>query len=199
MSGFPAQSRPFRLMNLEKLQSEAKLRMQKALEHLREGLAGVRTGRANPALLETIKVEAYGTRMDLRDLASINAPESRLLVVQVWDQGNIAAVEKSLRGSELALNPATEGNLIRVPIPSLSEDRRREMIKIVHEKAEAARVSIRQIRREAIEEIDKAEKRKEIPEDDKFRFHEQVQKTTDDISRQVEDIVKIKEKELSEV
>ena len=186
-------------MYSDKLLSETKQRMQKALEHLREELSGVRTGRANPVLLETIKVDAYGTRMDLRDLASINAPEPRLLVVQVWDQSSIAAVEKAIRESELSLNPATEGNLIRVPIPSLSEDRRAEMIKIVHEKAEAARVSIRQIRRETIEEIDKAEKKKEIPEDDKFRFHEQVQKTTDEISRQVEELVKIKEKELSEV
>ncbi|OGY21233.1 MAG: ribosome recycling factor [Candidatus Woykebacteria bacterium GWB1_45_5] len=186
-------------MNSDKLISETKTRMQKALEHLREELSGVRTGRANPALLETVKVEVYGTRMDLRDLASINAPEPRLLVVQVWDQSNMVAIEKAIRESELSLNPVTEGNLIRVPIPPLSEERRKEMVKIVHEKAEAARVSIRQIRREVIEEIDKAEKRKEIPEDDKFRFHEQVQKTTDEISRQVEDIVKVKEKELSEV
>jgi ribosome recycling factor len=173
--------------------------MQKALEHLREELAGVRTGRANPALLETIKVEAYGAKMDLRDLASINAPEPRLLVVQVWDRNNLAAAEKAIRESDLALNPVTEGNLMRVPIPPLSEDRRREMVKIVHDKTEASRVSTRQIRREALEEIDRAEKKKELSEDEKFRFHEQVQKTTDEISSQIENLAKMKENEILQV
>src|SRR4030067_2077588 len=102
-------------MNPDQLVDAAKNRMQKTLDHLREELAGVRTGRASPALLEGLKVEAYGTKMDLRDLASLNAPEPRLLVVQVWDQGNVAATEKAIRDSDLALNPATENNLIRVP------------------------------------------------------------------------------------
>lgn len=186
-------------MNLDELLTETKQRMQKALEHLREELAGVRTGRANPALLEGVKVEAYGTKMDLRDLASINAPEPRLLVVQVWDLGNVPAVERAIRASDLALNPATEGNTLRVPIPPLSEERRREMTRLVSEKTEEARVRIRQIRREGIEEIDRAEKRKAISEDDKFRFHEQVQKITDEFSSQIESLAKAKEKELLEV
>ena len=186
-------------MNLDKLLSETKQRMQKALEHLREELAGVRTGRANPALLEGVKVEAYGTKMDLRDLASINTPEPRLLVIQVWDAGNVPAIEKAIRESGIGLNPVTENNLIRVPIPPLSEERRREMIKLVGEKSENARVSIRQIRREVLEEIDKAEKKKKISEDDKFRFHEQVQKITDEFSNQIDTTVKAKEKELLEV
>ena len=179
--------------------SETKQRMQKALEHLREELAGVRTGRASPGLLETIKVEAYGSKMDLRDLASINAPEPRLLVVQVWDRSNLVAVEKAIRESDLAVNPVTENNIIRVPIPPLSEDRRREMVKIVHDKTEASRVSIRQIRREILEEVDRAEKKKEISEDEKFRFHEQVQKVTDEVSNQIETLAKNKENEILQV
>jgi len=189
----------FLKMNLDKLLSETKQRMQKALEHLREELAGVRTGRANPALLEGVKVDAYGAKMDLRDLASINTPEPRLLVIQVWDAGNVPAIEKAIRESGIGLNPVTENNLIRVPIPPLSEERRREMIKLVGEKSENARVSVRQIRREVLEEIDKAEKKKKISEDDKFRFHEQVQKITDEFSNQVDTTVKAKEKELLEV
>jgi len=181
------------------LLSETKQRMQKALEHLREELAGVRTGRASPGLLETIKVEAYGSKMDLRDLASINAPEPRLLVVQVWDRSNLVAVEKAIRESDLAVNPVTENNIIRVPIPPLSEDRRREMVKIVHDKTEASRVSIRQIRREILEEVDRAEKKKEISEDEKFRFHEQVQKVTDEVSNQIETLAKNKENEILQV
>jgi len=191
--------RVIKVMNSDKLLSETKQRMQKALDHLREELAGVRTGRANPALLETIKVDAYSERMDLRDLASINAPEPRLLVVQVWDRNNLAAAEKAIRESDLALNPVTEGNLMRVPIPPLSEDRRREMVKIVHEKTESSRVSVRQIRREALEEVDRAEKKKELSEDEKFRFHEQVQKTTDEVSSQIENLAKMKENEIMQV
>src|SRR3990170_8801400 len=165
-------------MNPDQLVDATKSRMQKTLDHLREELAGVRTGRASPSLLETIKVDAYGTKMNLRDLASINAPEPRLLLVQVWDQGNVAAVEKAIRDSDLALNPAVENNIIRVPIPPLSEERRREMSKIVGEKLEASRVNIRQTRRDAVEAIEAAEKRKEVSEDEKFRASEKVQKIT---------------------
>jgi len=186
-------------MYSDNLISETKVRMQKAIEHLREELAGVRTGRASPALLEGVKVDAYGAKMDLRDLASINTPEPRLLVVQVWDQGNVAAVERAIRESGTGLNPVTENNLIRVPILPLSEERRKEMTKLVGEKTESARVAVRQIRREVLEETDKAEKRKEISEDDKFRFHEQVQKATDEISHQVENLAKAKENEILQI
>ena len=186
-------------MDTEKLLAESKIRMQKALEHLREELAGVRTGRASPALLEGVKVEAYGAKMNLRDLASINTPEPRLLVVQVWDRGNITAVERAIRESGSGLNPVTENNLIRVAVPPLSEERRKEMIRLVGEKTESGRVAIRQIRREALEEIDAAEKKKKVSEDEKFRFHEQAQKVTDEISHQVENLARAKEKELLEV
>src|SRR3989344_4725601 len=173
--------------------------MQKSLDHLREELSGVRTGRASPSLLETIKVDVYGTKMDLRDLASINAPEPRLLVVQVWDQANIAAIERAIRGSDLALNPVTENNIIRVPIPPLSEERRREMSKIVSEKLEASRVNIRQTRRDAVEAIEAAEKRKEVSEDEKFRTSEKVQKITEEFTGKVDNLAKRKESEILQI
>ena len=186
-------------MDSSKLLAETKQRMQKALEHLREELAGVRTGRANPSLLETIKVNVYNTKMDLRDLASINAPEPRLLVVQIWDRSNIIPIEKAIRESDLAVNPITEGNLIRGPIPPLSQERRTEMVKVIHDKTEAGRVSIRQNRREAIEQIDLSEKKKQISEDDKFRKDEEIQKITDDFSHQLETIAKGKENEILQI
>lgn len=178
---------------------ETKERMQKALEHLHGEIAGVRTGRANPSLLEEIKVDAYGTKMNLRDLASINAPEPRLLVVQIWDSNNLSLVEKAIRDAGLGLNPATEGNLIRVAIPSLNEERRKEMIKLVNERTEGARVAIRQIRREVMEEIDKLEKAKKISEDDRFRKDEEIQKITEDFSHQLETIAKGKENEILQI
>ncbi|MDP2720710.1 MAG: ribosome recycling factor [bacterium] len=186
-------------MNPENLIDEARQKMQKTLDHLREELSGVRTGRASPSLLETIKVDVYGTKMDLRDLASINAPEPRLLVVQVWDQANIAAIERAIRGSDLALNPVTENNIIRVPIPPLSEERRREMSKIVSEKLEASRVNIRQTRRDAVEAIEAAEKRKEVSEDEKFRATEKVQKATEEFTGKVDSLAKQKENEILQI
>lgn len=186
-------------MNPDQLINDTKTRMQKAADHLREELTSVRTGRASPSLLETIKVGAYDNKMDLRDLASINAPEPRLLVLQVWDQTNVAAVEKAIRDSDLALNPVVENNLIRVPIPALSEERRREMSKLIGEKSEAARVSIRQIRREAVDKINSSEKRKEISEDEKFRTSEKVQKTTESITSEIDNLAKQKENEILQI
>ena len=186
-------------MNPDHLVDTTKSRMQKTLDHLREELAVVRTGRASPALLEGLKVEAYGTKMVLRDLASINAPEPRLLLVQVWDQGSVAAVEKAIRDSDLALNPAVENNIIRVPIPALSEERRREMTKIVGEKSENARVGIRQIRREVVDTVGSYEKKKEISEDEKFRTNEKVQKATEEFTTQVDNLAKQKEAEILQI
>lgn len=186
-------------MNPDQLINDAKDRMEKAFAHLKEELSSVRTGRASPALLETLKVEAYGTKMDLRDLASINSPEPRLLILQVWDSANVQTVERAIRKSDLALNSTTENNIIRVPIPPLSEERRREMTKIVGDKSEGARVSVRQIRREAIDSINKAEKRKEISEDEKFRASEKTQKATEEITSQIDNLAKAKMGEILQI
>lgn len=183
-------------MDSDKLISETKQSMEKALDHFREDLAVVRIGRANPSLLEGLKVDAYGTKMNLRELASINSPQPALLVVQVWDSGNVTDVEKALRESPLNLIPSTEGNLIKVPIPPLSEERRAEMKKLVVEKAENARVSVRNKRRETIERVEKAEKNKEMSEDEKFKLSRQVQKITEDFSKQIDNLAKQKESEI---
>lgn len=186
-------------MNPDQHISETRQKMEKALEHFRDELNGVRTGRATPALLETIKADVYGTKMDLRDLASIRAPEPRLLALQVWDSANVGAVEKAIRDCDLSLNPVTENNIVRVPIPPLSEERRREMTKLASEKAEAARVAIRQIRREAVDAINSAEKSKKISEDEKFRSSEKVQKVTEEFSSTVDSIAKQKESEILQI
>lgn len=183
-------------MNPEQHLSETKQKMQKSHERFQEDLASVRTGRANATLLDNIKVDAYGTKMNLRDLASVNAPEPRLLVLQVWDHANIQPVELAIRNSDLAVNPVTENNIIRVPIPPLSEERRREMTKLVHDKAEAARVNIRQIRRDGVEKINTAEKNKEISEDEKFKLNEKVQKATEESIASVDNTAKQKENEV---
>ncbi|MEX0621439.1 MAG: ribosome recycling factor [Candidatus Woykebacteria bacterium] len=186
-------------MDPERLSEEVKTKMQKALDHFREELSGVRTGRAHPSLLETLKVEAYGQKRDLRDLASINTPEPRLLVLQVWDRVNTEPIEKAIRDSDLAVNPLTENNIIRVPIPPLSEERRREMTKLVHDRAESARVAIRQIRREAVDDAGAAEKRKALSEDTAFKIKEKVQKVTEEFTKQVDETAKSKENEILQI
>lgn len=186
-------------MDSEKLITDLRERLGKATTHLREELSGVRTGRAHPSLLEQIKVDAYGQKMDLRDIASINAPEPRLLTVQVWDQGNTTFAEKAIREAGLGFNPQSEGNLIRVPIPPLTEERRKEMTKLVHERTEAARVTVRQIRREVIDDLQKAEKGKDISEDESKRLSAQVQKLVEETNHQVENQAKTKESEILQI
>lgn len=184
---------------MEQLITSTEQKMQKVVEHVKLELASVRTGRANPVLIEQIKVDAYGSPMVLRDLASINSPEPRLLIVQPWDKGNTDSIIKAIRDAGQSLNPVEEGNVIRVPIPQLNEERRRELIKLVHEKTEGAKVAVRSARREAIDTIEKDEKSGKISKDDRHRYSEQVQKITEEISKQIDDILKGKESDLSQV
>lgn len=184
---------------MEQLISEAKQKMEKAIEHLKQELSTIRSSRSNPALIEQVKVDAYGSAMILRDLASINAPEPRLLVVQPWDRGNTDAIIKAIRESGSGLNPVEEGNIIRVPVPPLNEERRRELIKLVHEKTESAKVAVRSSRREAMERIEKDEKAGKISKDDRHRYQEQIQKVTDEVTKNIDEILKSKESELSQV
>lgn len=179
--------------------TEAKQRMQKAIEHLLEELLSIRSGRAAPSLLESIKANAYGSMMGLKELASITAPEPRMLVVQPWDAGNIDTIAKAIRDAGMGFNPIVESNLIRVAVPALNEERRADLIKLVNEKSEAARVSIRSVRREILETIDKEEKNGRISKDDARRFHEQVQKITDEMVGEVDKVAKNKDAELREV
>lgn len=184
---------------MEQLLSQTKEKMEKALVHLDEEMRGIRSGRATPALLEGIKVVAYGNPMSLRDLASINAPEPRLLVVQPWDAGNTDSIAKAIREAGLGFNPVTESNIVRVPVPALTEERRTELTKLVNEKAEISRVAIRAVRREAMESIDRDKKSAKISEDEQKRAENEIQKITDNHMKSLEDKVKSKQVELAQI
>ena len=179
--------------------TDSKHRMQKAIEHLLEELLSIRSGRAAPSLLESVKASAYGQTMSLKELASITAPEPRMLMVQPWDAGNIDSIAKAIRDAGMGFNPIVESNMIRVAVPALNEERRNDLIKLVNEKSEAARVSIRAIRREIIETIEKEEKNGKISKDDSHRFQEQVQKITDEMVGEIDRVSSAKETELREV
>src|SRR5260221_13916080 len=153
--------------------------MAKSVEHFSAELAGIRTGRANPALIDKVMVPYYGTPTPLNQLAQISAPEPRLLIVQVYDKSQIGAIEKALRMGEQGLNPASDGQVIRVPIPPLTEERRKEFVKLVKQKAEEARVAIRNIRRDEIHRVDQMSKEGGVAEEDSKRGHARLQKCTE--------------------
>src|ERR1700693_2934806 len=176
--------------------NELKRRMQGASQALKHELGGLRTGRAAASMLEPVQVDAYGTHMPLNQLATISVPEPRLLSVQVWDRAMVHAVEKAIIGSNIGLTPATEGQVLRLRIPELNEERRKEMVKIGHKYAEAARVAVRHVRRDALDLLKKLEKESEISEDDHVRMAADVQKTTDQLIGEVDHVLAAKEKEI---
>jgi ribosome recycling factor len=178
---------------------DPKTRMQKSIASLRDELAGLRTGRASASLLEPVLVEAYGSKMPLNQLATVSVPEPRMLSVQVWDRGMASAVEKAIRDSGLGLNPASEGAVIRVPLPELNEERRRELTKVAHNYAEAARVAVRHIRRDGMDLLKKAEKDGEIGQDDSRAKADLVQKATDAAVAEIDKVVAVKEQEIMQV
>jgi ribosome recycling factor len=178
---------------------EAETKMAKSVDHFAAELATIRTGRANPALIDKIMVPYYGTPTPLNQLAQINAPEPRLLVVQVYDKSQIGAVEKALRTSDQGLNPANDGQVIRVPIPPLTEERRREYVKLVKQKAEDARVAIRNVRREELHRIEHMQKQGEVAEDDAKRATARLQKITEGQIERVDGLANRKEHEVMEV
>ena len=174
----------------------AKAGMDKAMENARREFSAIRTGKATTALLDLVKVEAYGNMMPLNQVASVAAPEARLLVVTPWDKGNAQAIEKAIRDSDLGLNPASQGGVIRVPIPALNEERRRDLVKVVHKLAEEGRIAVRHARTETMSRIKKLEK---VPEDDKVRAEKDVQKLTDEHIKQIDGLIHAKEAEIMEV
>jgi ribosome recycling factor len=178
---------------------EMKDRMHKSVVSLREELTGLRTGRASASLLEPVMVEAYGTRMPLNQIATVTVPEARLLSVQVWDRSMAPAVDKAIRNSGLGLNPATEGATIRVPLPELNEERRRELTKVAHNYAEQARVAIRHIRRDGMDLLKKLEKDGHMSQDDSRAKADLVQKATDAAIGDVDSVVAAKEQEIMQV
>ena len=174
-------------------------RMEGALEALKRDFQGLRTGRASTGLLENIQVEAYGSPMPLNQVGSVSVPEPRLLTVQVWDNGNIKATEKAIQDAELGLNPQTEGNLIRVPIPELSEERREEMAKVAAKYAEQGRIAVRNVRRDGMDSLKKLEKDGEISQDEQRGRGEDIQKMTDDHIKLVDELLEVKEQEIMQV
>lgn len=174
-------------------------KMQKAIEVLKTEFAGIRTGRANAALLDTIRVMSYGSPVPLNQVASIAVPEARLLVISPWDKGLIGEIEKSILKSDLGLTPANDGKVIRLPIPTLTEERRRELVKVVKKMSEESKVAVRNIRREANDEVKKLEKDKQVSEDESKKAHDDTQKVTDKYVALIDEVLAKKEKEIMEV
>jgi ribosome recycling factor len=185
--------------DLNSLKQDLTRRMDGAVETLRREFAGLRTGRAHPGLLEPVKVVAYGTEMPLNQVGTVGTPEPRMLTVQVWDKSMVSAVEKAIRDSGLGLNPASDGMLIRVPIPQLTTERRNELAKLAHKYAEGAKISVRGVRRDGMEQIKGHEKKHEIGEDLAKNWSDEVQKLTDQFIKKVDEALADKEKDIRQV
>jgi ribosome recycling factor len=176
--------------------ADLKRRMHGAVEALKHDLGGLRTGRASIALVDGIQVEVYGANMPLNQVATVSVPEPRLISIQVWDKSNISPVEKAVRGANLGINPVTDGQVIRLPIPDLTEERRKELAKLVGQYAEKARIAVRNVRRDGMDHLKADEKKGDISEDERKRLETEVQKLTDDIIKEVDDAGAAKEKEI---
>ena len=186
-------------MSEEKVVTDLRKRMDGALEVLRKEFSGLRTGRASANLLEPVHVEAYGNRMPLAQVGTVSVPEPRLLIVQVWDKGNVKATEKAIREAGLGLNPQTEGQTIRVPVPDLSEERRKELTKVAAKYAEQARVSVRNVRRDGLDLLKKQEKDSTITQDQHRKLDKDIQTLTDATVKRVDDLLAQKDKEILQV
>ncbi|HKH26778.1 MAG TPA: ribosome recycling factor [Sphingomicrobium sp.] len=176
--------------------SDLQRRMHGAIEALKHDLSGLRTGRASIALLDTIHVEVYGANMPLNQVATVSVPEARMLSVQVWDRSNVQPVEKAIRSAGLGLNPITDGQVIRLPIPELTEERRKELAKLVGQYAEKAKIAVRNVRRDGMEHLKADEKKHQISEDERKRLETEVQKLTDDTIKEIDVAAEAKEEEI---
>src|SRR3984893_71287 len=185
--------------NVKELEVHSKTRMDKVLSDLQHAIASIRTGRASVGIFDNLKVDYYGTPTPLNQLSNLHVPEPSLITVQPWDVSQIGAIEKAIRAGDLGLNPSNDGKLIRVPIPPLTEERRKELAKKLHHIAEDHRVAMRNIRRDANENVKKLLKDKTISEDDDRRAHDEVQKLTDAYIQKLDQAVKVKEKEVMEL
>ncbi len=185
--------------SVKEVDANSKSRMEKVLADLQHDMAGVRTGRASVSLLDNVRADYYGTPTPLNQLATLHVPEPSMITVQPWDVSQIGAIEKAIRGADLGLNPGNDGKLIRVPIPPLTEERRKELVKKLHHIAEDHRVALRNIRRDGNEHIKKLLKDKLISEDDERRALDEIQKLTDSYIQRLDQAVKVKEKEVMEL
>ena len=186
-------------MSIDSAMKDATHKMEQAVTHLKDDLGGIRTGRATPAVLNRITVEYYGTPVPLNQLAGFSVPEPRLLQVQPFDRNAIAAIEKAIMQSDLGISPSNDGNVIRLSFPPLTEERRRDLVKQVHHRAEDGRVAVRNVRRHAKEEMEKLERDAAISEDDLIRSEKELQKLTDRFVAEIDEIQGHKEQELMEV
>ena len=184
------------MSSIPQIAKDCRASMEKALENTKREFAGIRTNKATTSLLDTVRVNAYGQQMPLTQVASVSAPEPRLLVVSVWDQGLAQAVDKAIRDSDLGLNPQAAGQTIRVPLPMLNEERRRDLVKVVHKLAEEGRIAVRHARTDARDKLKKVEG---VSEDDKKHAEKDLQKMHDDYIHRIEDLIKAKEAEIMEV
>ena len=187
------------MLMIDEVLKDAEGRMKKSVEALGRDLAGMRTGRASAALVEHVSVDYYGTPTPLNQLATITVPDARLIAVQAWDKGAVASIEKAILKSPLGLNPSNDGNLIRIPIPPLTEERRRELVKVVRRRVEEGKVAVRNVRRDALEHLRALEKEKKVSQDADRKAQERLQALTDSSVAQVEKLASQKEAELMEV
>ena len=186
-------------MPVDDILLEAEEKMQKSESVVADEFAGVRTGKASPALVENLPIEAYGSTMRLKELASINTPEMRSLVIQPWDAGTTGAIEKGIQAANLGLNPSVDGKLIRINLPDLTQERRQELVKVVRKQAEDGRISVRHVRRDALNHLKDEQKAGDITEDDLSHGEKEVQKLTDDYVKKIDDHLSAKEKEITTV
>ncbi|UIJ73770.1 ribosome recycling factor [Aurantimonas sp. HBX-1] len=179
--------------------NELKRRMDGAISSLKSDLAGLRTGRASPNLLDPITVEAYGNQMPLNQVANVTAPEARMVAVTVWDKQMVGKVERAIRESSLGLNPITDGTTLRIPLPELNEQRRKELVKVAHQYGEGAKIAARHVRRDGMDTLKKLEKDGEIGQDESRQTSDRVQKMTDDTIAEIEKMLSVKEAEIMQV
>ncbi len=184
---------------MEALFKETGVKMTRSIEAFRKELGKIRTGRASFSLLDGIKVDYYGTPTPLNQVGTLSVPESRLITVTPWDSKMVGPIEKAIQAAGLGLNPSSDGKVVRIPIPPLTEERRKDLVKVVRKMAEEARIAVRNIRRDSIERIKDGEKKKEISEDEMKRWQDRVQKETDSFIRKIDEILKAKEQEILEV
>jgi ribosome recycling factor len=179
--------------------AQAKIRMEKAVEDFRKDLATIRTGRANSAVLDSVRVDYHGTPMPINQLGTVNVPDPMTIVIAPWDVSAVAMIDKAIRTSDLGLNPTNDGKVVRVPIPALTQDRRKELVKHIHKVLEDHKTAIRNVRRDIKEAVEKLEKDKKIREDDKKRSLDELEKTTHSETKKIEDFSASKEKEVLEI
>jgi ribosome recycling factor len=187
------------ITNVKEASAQARTRMEKAVEDFRKELASVRTGRANVTLLDHIRVDYHGSQMPVNQLGSLSVPEPTTIVISPWDPGAVPMIDKAIRTSDLGLNPTNDGKVVRVPIPPLTEDRRKDIVKHLHKVLENHRTAVRNIRRDIKEAIEKLEKEKKISEDERKRSVEELEKLTHSETKKIEDLCAVKEREILEV